>query len=189
MTGRPPNRSSISRYSLCGMLILASCGCAYRPTIQHPKSEPIKPEATAYDCGQLDAALLKTDTVRWVIRDDGGTLETSGHRAARYVGNIFLVPLSFYALGPVYANDAGSAVLDAADHRILELLRLKRAHGCPAGITSEPGMTDLQMLEALEPLMPDDGTPDRPALDRRTALLDHLRAPLPPPAVASPPGP
>ena len=35
------------------------------------------------------------------------------------------------------------------------------------------------MLEALEPLMPDDGTPDRPALDRRTALLDHLRAPLP----------
>jgi len=179
MTGLQPHRSPIARYSLCGVLLFATVGCAYIPTIPHPKSEPFKPEATAYDCGQLDAALLKTDTVRWVIRDDGGTLETSGHRAARYMGNIFLVPLSMGLGGPFYAHDAGSAVLDAADHRILELLRVKRADGCPAGITSEAGMTDLQMLEALEPLMPVDGTPDRPALDRRTALLDHLRAPLP----------
>jgi hypothetical protein len=189
MTALQPYRSRIARYSLCGLLVLATCGCAYSPTIQHPKSEPIKPEGTAYDCTQIDAALLKTDTVRWVIRDDGGTLETSGHRTARYVGNFFLVPLSIYALYPVYANDAGSAVLDAADHRILELLRLKRANSCPAGITSEPGMTDLQMLEALEPLMPDDGTPDRPVLDRRTELLDHLRAPLPAAPVTNSPGP
>lgn len=189
MSGRQSHRPRPGRHSLCLALILATCGCAYRPTILHPKSEPVRPEAATYDCSRLDAALLKTDTVRWVIRDDGGTLETSGHRAARYVGNIFLAPLSVYALGPVYANDAGSAVLDAADHRILELLRLKRAHGCPAGTTSEPGMTDLQLLEALEPLMPEKGTPDRATLDRRTTLLDHLRAPLPAAAVASPPEP
>jgi hypothetical protein len=86
-------------------------------------------------------------------------------------------------------GDGGNAVLNAADQRIAYLLRLKRDHGCPASATSEPGMTDLQMLEVLEPLMPPNRTPDRQALDRRTSLLDHLRAPLPAPPESGSPAP
>ena len=48
----------------------------------------------------------------------------------------------------------------------------------PAAATSEAGMTDLQMLEVLEPLMTATESPDRQIYDDRTALLDHLRAPL-----------
>ncbi len=158
----------------------APFGCAYRPMIQRP-AEPVRPEYASYDCSQLDAAILKIDTVRWVIRDDGGDLETSGHKAARYAGNFLMIPLSLGVGGPVYLKDGGHAVLNAADHRILDLLRLKRARGCPAAPTSEPGMTDLQMLEVLEPLMPATGSTDRQTYDQRTALLDRLRAPLPAP--------
>jgi len=158
----------------------ASFGCAYRPMIQRP-AEAVRPEYASYDCSQLDAAILKIDTVRWVIRDDGGELETSGHKAARYAGNFLMIPLSLYAFVPIYMTDGGHLVLNAADHRIVELLRLKRVRGCPAAATSEPGMTDLQMLEVLEPMMPATGSPDRQTYDHRTALLDRLRAPLPAP--------
>jgi hypothetical protein len=162
---------------------LAASGCAsggYRPTIEYPKAALKKPADSSYDCAQLDAAILRVDTVRWVIRDDGGRLETTGHRVARYAGNVLIFPLTSGG----YLTDGGHAALDAADHRILELLRLKRTRGCPARPTAEADMTDLQMLDVLEPLMPADGSPDRKALDRRTALLDHLRGDLPPPAEA-----
>jgi len=165
----------------CGILLatLACVGCAYRPTIVHPMSHPVRPEDAALDCDQLDGAILKADTVRWVIRDDGGTLESSGERGARYAANVIAIPLLLAGGAPGYIRDHGSAVLDAADHRILGLLRLKRDHGCPPAATSESGMTDLQMLEMLEPLMPEKGTTDRDVLDRRTILLDQLRPPLP----------
>lgn len=163
----------------CGALLaaLVSVGCAYQPTIAHPMAHAVRPEEAALDCGQLDLAILKADTVRWVIRDDGGTLETGGERTARYAANVIVIPLML-AGGGGYIRDHGSAVLDAADHRLLGLLRLKREHGCPPGATARPGMTDLQILEALEPLMPEEGDLDRQALDRRTALLDELRVPL-----------
>ena len=179
----PPGTDVVVPYADIAMMetCIASIGCVYRP-IQHPMAEPVQPEDATYDCSQLDAAILKADTVRWVIRDDGGKLESSGQKAARYAGNVLLIPLALYVGNPGYMfNDGGHAVLNAADHRILELLRLKRTRGCPAAATTEPGMTDLQMLEALEPLMPATGTPDRQTLDHRTALLDHLRAPLPAP--------
>lgn len=166
----------------------ASLGCVYRP-MQHPMAEPVRPEDASYDCNQLDAAILKVDTVRWVIRDDGGRLETSGHKAARYAGNVLVIPLAWGAGAPGYMKDGGHAVLDAADHRILELLRLKRARDCPAAATSEPGMTDLQLLDVLEPLMPATGSPDRQTLNQRTALLDHMRAPLPAPTESASPTP
>lgn len=99
-----------------------------------------------------------------------------------------MVPLSWGLGSPGYLDDGGHAVLNAADYRILELLRLKRALGCPAAATAEPGMTDLQMLEVLEPLMSATESPDRQTYDRRTALLDRLRAPLPVPPESSLPG-
>jgi hypothetical protein len=86
---------------------------------------------------------------------------------------------------PGYLNDGGHAVLNAADHRILRLLQLKRARGCPAAATAEPGMSDLQMLEVLEPLMAATESPDRQTYDRRTALLDRLCTPLPVPPESS----
>lgn len=161
----------------CGIMLasLAVAACAYQPTIEHPMSHPVMPGDAALDCEQLDLAILRTDTVRWVIRDDGGSLETSKERGSRYAANVIVIPLSL-AVGGGYIRDHGSAVLDAADRRILGLLRLKRERGCPARDTAEPAMTDLQMLAVLEPLMPEDGDPDRAALDRRTALLDKLRA-------------
>lgn len=163
---------------------LATCGCvAYDPTIQHVMEPTVKPEDATYDCRQLEAAILRVDTVRWVIRDDGGTLESSGHQAARLASNLFLI------LGGGYVDDGGHAVLNAVDQRIAYLLRLKRDHGCPASATSEPGMTDLQMLEALDPLLPPAKNLDRQALDKRTSLLDHLRAPLPEPPESGSPTP
>jgi hypothetical protein len=167
----------------CGIVLLslvfAGCAYRYRPTIDHPMSHTVRPKEVALDCEQLDLAILKVDTVRWVIRDDGGKLETGGERGSRYATNVLLIPLSVVLRGPAYINDQGNAVLDAADHRILGLLRLKRDHGCPARETSEFGMTDLQMLEVLEPLMPEKGELDRQAFDRRTSLLDRLRPPVP----------
>lgn len=185
---RPPGIGVEVAYADIAMVeaCSASIGCAYRPMIQHP-AEAVRPEYASYDCSQLDAAILKIDTVRWVIRDDGGELETSGHKAARYAGNFLMIPLSLYAFVPIYMTDGGHLVLNAADHRILELLRLKRVRACPAAATSEAGMTDLQLLEALEPLMTATGSPDRQTCDDRTALLDRLRAPLPaPPETGSP---
>ena len=119
----------------CGIVVasLVSAGCAYRyqPTIDHPVSHTVRPKEAALDCEQLDLASLKVDTVRWVIRDDGGKLETGEERGSRYAANVLTIPLSL-ALGFYvgYIPEQGSAVLDAADHRILGLLRLKRDHGC-----------------------------------------------------------
>jgi hypothetical protein len=87
-----------------------------------------------------------------------------------------MVPLSLGFGTPGYLDDGGHAVLNAADHRILQLLRLKQVRGCPAVTTAEPGMSDLQMLEVLEPLMAATESPDRQSYDRRTALLDRLRS-------------
>ncbi len=50
-------------------------------------------------------------------------------------------------------------------------------------------MTDLQMLEVLDPLLPPARNLDRQALDQRTSLLDHLRAPLPAQPESSSPTP
>ncbi len=175
---RPPGIGVQLAYADIAMLEACNApfGCAYRPMIQQP-AEAVRPEYSSYDCSQLDAAILKIDTVRWVIRDDGGELETSGHKAARYAGNLLMVPLSLGFGTPGYLDDGGDAVLNAADHRIVQLLRLKRARGCPAVATAEPGMSDLQMLEVLESLMAATESPDRQTYDRRTALLDRLRSP------------
>jgi hypothetical protein len=148
------------------------------PTINHPVSHAVQSKEALLDCEQLTLAILKADTVRWVIRDDEGKLETGGERASRYAANVLVIPLSIALRQPFAIGDQGTAVLDAADRRIVGLLRLKRDRSCQPKETAQPGMTDLQMLQALEPLLPDGGELDRQALDRRTNLLDKLRTPL-----------
>ena len=109
------NSNRASRLGSIFVACLATCGCAaYHPTIQPVTEQPVKPEDATYDCSQLEAAILRVDTVRWVIRNDGGSLESSGHQAARFAGNLFLI------LGGGYMNDGGNSVLNAADQKALE---------------------------------------------------------------------
>jgi len=163
-----------------GMLAAAAllAGCSYQPSLQHPKLPALVPIETTMDCRQIDHAIDRADTVRWVIRDDGGQLETSGEKAARYTGNFFLVPLTMLGGAPLYVRDGGHAVLNAADGRIRQLLQLKRDHGCPPRATTLPGMDDLALLRELDTLQQqlDAGQGDETApFKERTRLLDGLR--------------
>lgn len=153
-------------------------GCSYQPSLQHPKLPALVPIETTMDCRQVDHAIDRADTVRWVIRDDGGQLETSAEKGARYTGNVFLVPLSVLSGFPVFMPDGGHAVLNAADGRIRQLLQLKRERGCPPRPSALPAMDDLALLRELETVQAqlDAGEGDEAALFKeRTRLLDGLR--------------
>jgi hypothetical protein len=168
---------------------LALTACSYQPSMQHPTLPALVPIDTTMDCRQIDVAIDRADTVRWLIRDDGGNLETSGHRAARYTGNFVLVPLSVLGGGfPIMMTDGGHAVLNAADGRIRELLQLKREHACPPRATAVPERNDLALLDELEAVQADFGAgrvDEEQMLTRRTKLLDNLRL-IPPPGGKSP---
>ena len=179
---------------------LALAACADRP-LRTPKLTPLTPTEKTMECPQIHLAIDRADTVRWLIRDDGGKLETSNARAARYAGNVALVPLSvLLSLGlksftPLVVGDGGNALLNAADGRIHELLRLKRARGCPSRATGLPGMDDLALLGELESVQArlDAGRGEEAELFKeRTRLLDGLRlmpAPAAVPAALVTPGP
>jgi hypothetical protein len=146
--------------------------------MQHPTLPALVPIDTTMDCREIDVAIDRADTVRWLIRDDGGSLETSSHRAARYTGNFFLIPLSVLGGSPSSMTDGGHAVLNAADGRIRELLLLKRARGCPPRATALPELDDLALLDALEAVQADFGAgrvDEEQMLKQRTKLLDGLR--------------
>jgi hypothetical protein len=151
--------------------------CAYQPTIRHPEMPTLAPIETTMSCPQIDLAIDRADTVRWIIRDDGGSLETSGEQAARYASNVVLIPLSFFAFVPIFIDDGGHTVLDAADGRIRALLQLKRERNCPPRTTALPGMDDRALLLELDA---GSGEESR-SFDERTRLLDGLRV-VPPPA-------
>jgi hypothetical protein len=151
--------------------------------MQHPKLPALVPIETTMDCPQIDLAIDRADTVRWLIRDDGARLETSTHRSARYTANFLLVPVSVLALNPIYFPDNGHAVLNAADERIHELLQLKRDHGCPSRATAVPDLDDLVLLGKLEAMQADFGVgrvDEEQLLEQRTKLLDNLRLVKPP---------
>lgn len=165
---RLPSRT----FAALGILVCAAC--SYQPTIQHPKLTKIAAPEAAMDCGRIDHAIDQADTVRWVIRDDGGHLESSGRKVARYAGNILMTPFLLSTWG-AHLSDGGNAVLNAADRRIVQLLQLKRGKSCPARATALAGVDDLALLGQVEPLM---GREDADA--ECTPLLDALRnAPAP----------
>jgi hypothetical protein len=173
-----------SRASFAAALGLALTACSYQPSMQHPTLPALVPIDTTMDCRQIDLAIDRADTVRWLIRDDGGSLETSSHRAARYTGNFVLVPLSVIGGGlPVMMTDGGHTVLNAADGRIRELLQLKREHACPPRATAVPELDDLALLGEIEAVQADFGAgrvDEEQMLTRRTKLLDNLRLIQPP---------
>lgn len=151
-----------------------SAGCSgYRPSVVHPKLKAPTAADIELTCAQIDLAIDRTDTVRWLILDDGGKLETEDEKAMRIMANTVLVPLLWAP-----ASDEGNAVLEAADRRLLKLLQLKRDRHCPARPTMSPGVDDLALAAQLEDLMSRiDGEEGRQAqlLSARTALLDGLR--------------
>lgn len=159
---------------------LAACG--YQPSVMHPTlAEPTAADI-ALACGQIDLAIDRADTVRWVIRDDGGELESDNARAARYSANVIVVPLSILGMFPIAVPDGGSSVLDAADQRLLALLQLKEDRRCPARQTAFPGKDELALaseIGALQARIAGEEGRSKPLLHERTRLLDGLRV-LPP---------
>lgn len=167
-----------ARVSAAATLGLVLTACSYQPSMRHPKVPALVPIETTMDCAQVDLAIDRADTVRWLIRDDGAKLETSAHRSARYTANLLLIPVSVLSLSPLAFQDGGHAVLDAADGRIGELLQLKRERGCPPRVTALPELDDLALLGALEALKVDFGAgriDEEQMLKQRTRLLDGLR--------------
>jgi hypothetical protein len=159
---------------------LAACG--YHPSVMHPTlADPTAADITL-TCEQIDLAVDRADTVRWVIRDDGGELETDNARATRYSANVLVVPLSILAMFPTAVPDGGGSVLDAADRRLLALLELKRDRRCLARPTTFPGKDELAVaadLEALQARIGGEEGRSESLLAERTRLLDGLRV-LPP---------
>ena len=159
--------------------LLMTGACTYHQSLRHPKLPQLVPVETSMDCAQIDLAIDRADTVRWVIRDDGGSLETSGHKAARYAGNAVVVPLSLLSYFPTYIDDGGHTVLDAADRRIQELLVLKHDRGCQPRATAMPGLDDaavLAELEVVQAALESDGGNQARLFNERTRLLDGLRS-------------
>jgi hypothetical protein len=170
------------------VVLLLTGACTYHQSLRHPKLPQLAPIETSMDCPEIDLAIDRADTVRWVIRDDGGNLETTGQKAARYAGNVVVVPLSLLSYFPTYIDDGGHAVLHAADARIQELLLLKRERGCPPRTTAMPGVDDatvLTQLEVVQAALESGGGNQAHLFDEQTRLLDGLR--IVPPAVSQSP--
>lgn len=153
-------------------------GCGYNPSVMHPKLAEPKAADITLSCEQIDLAIDRADTVRWVIRDDGGELESDKERAARYSANVVVVPLSLLAMFPFAIPDGGHGVLDAADQRMLALLELKRDRRCPARPTTFPGKDEFALaadIEALQARIAGTEGRSKPLLAEKTRLLDGLR--------------
>ena len=138
-----------------GALLIAITlqGCQHRPTIQYPKLVDAGSIEGRFDCAALDDAVLKTEAVRWVMRQDGARLRSPDARAARTATDIaagvaasLACPLCF---SPANLGDEGHAALDRADRRLLSLLKLKNAGGCDSRNTAIAGMSDLEMYEVV----------------------------------------
>ncbi len=183
---RVRHRVPKSTVMLVACLLLGAC--TYQHTLRHPKLPPLVPSDRTMDCRQIDLAIDRADTVRWLIRDDGGSLETSGHSAARYAGNAHPDLAHRRPHPDVHPDDGGHTVLDAADERIRELLQLKRDRGCAPRATTVPGKDDLALLAELETVQAQlaGNHGEQGALyAQRTKLLDGLRV-VPPPRSNTP---
>jgi hypothetical protein len=171
---------------LTGALALAACG--YQQSVRHPRMAPPTLAESDASCPQLDRAIDRADTVRWVIRDDGGELESETEQSARYSANVLIIAVTLAAGMPDYLRDGGHGVLDAVDLRIIALLLIKRERECRPRPTTIAGLDDFAMageLYALQSRIEGEEGRAKPLLDERTRLLDGLRV-MPPAPPLSP---
>jgi hypothetical protein len=171
-----------ARIVAVAVLALAAAAC-YTPSLKTPTLSALTADEKTMDCAQLDLALDRADTVRWLIRDDGGRLETPAQRMARYAGNLIFVPVVAYVGHTLGYIESGHDELDAADGRIRELLQQKRSHECPHRPTAIADMDDAALLRELESIQAklDAGGDEAPLFEERMRLLDNLRV-VPAPA-------
>lgn len=159
-------------------------GCTHHPTIGYPRLVDAGPIEAGFGCPALDDAILKTEAVRWVMRQDGARLISPEERTAR-IGAELATDLAaaaacFLCSSPVNLGEEGHSALDNADHRLLSLLRLKKEKSCPARPTGVAGLTDVQMYDAVVALIAEEASarPNRPVGELRVErmhLLDQLR--------------
>lgn len=172
--------------TLTGVLLIAGslAACQHHPTIAYPKLRPAGEIEAGFDCARLDDAILKSEAVRWVMREDGARLISPGERAARTTTDIATTIAAtsacLFCIFPVALGEEGHTALDSADRRVLSLLNLKRDKHCAALPTAMAGMTDLQMHDAVALLLAQEDRKqkrgDIGALRaERTRLLDKLR--------------
>ena len=166
---------------------LAFAGCA-DPHFRDTKLKPLSAVEKTMECQQIDLAIDRADTVRWVLRHGGARLESTEERSMRQAANVVLPALFLLSLGiiPPHMPEPGHSVLNAADGRIRELLQLKRSRGCPSRATTLAGISDMALVSQLDALHAelDAKTGDEDALlKERARLLDGLRI-VPPPAAA-----
>jgi hypothetical protein len=166
------------------VLVAWLTACQHHPTIAYPKVPEAGAVEEAFDCARLDDAILKTEAVRWVMREDGARLLTPTERAARVTtdvaSTVAATALCLFCFSPVTLGDDGHRSLDGVDRRLLSLLKLKQAKACPAALSRIAGLTDLQMYDSLAALLASESVKEPPPdfnalLAERTRLLDHLR--------------
>ncbi|MEX0735075.1 MAG: hypothetical protein WDZ66_08585 [Steroidobacteraceae bacterium] len=172
--------------TLTAVLLIAGhlTACQHQPTISYPKLPEAGPVEAAFDCARLDDAILKSEAVRWVMREDGARLLSPGERAARTTTDIATTVAATAACllcpTPVVLGEEGHKVLNGADRRLVSLLKLKQDKRCAELPTALAGMTDLQMYDALARLLAQE-TQKEPGTDvgelraERMRLLDKLR--------------
>lgn len=158
--------------------------CQHQPTITYPKLPEAGPVEAEFDCARLDDAILKSDAVRWVMREDGARLLSPGERVARTTTDVATGVAATYAcmfcIFPVSLGQEGHTALDRADRRLVSLLKLKQDKRCAELATALAGMSDLQMHEAVALLLEQEKQDERPAdvgalRAERMRLLDKLR--------------
>ena len=179
------------RHTPCLVVLLIAgslLGCQFRQTIAYPTLAEPGPTEVAFDCAALDDAILKTDAVRWVMREDGARLLSPDARAARATADAVTAVVGAVGLFvPVPGlGQEGHVALDRADHRLLALLKLKETKRCAARPTALPGVTDLELHDRVSALIEKESQEGSSQVGElraeRTRLLDSLRpAPSRPP--------
>lgn len=166
------------------LVAVSLAGCTHRPTIAYPKLVEAGPIEAGFDCAALDDAILKTEAVRWVMREDGARLlspkERVGRTATDVATSVAAAAACFLCLSPVYLGEEGHKALDSADHRLLSLLKLKKSKACAARPTGISNMTDLDLHETVAKLLAEEveEKPSAPVGElraERMRLLDGLR--------------
>ncbi len=166
------------------LIAIVLAGCQHKPTIKYPKLPAAGAVEAGFDCAAIDDAILKSEAVRWVMREDGARLLSPDERAARGMADVATTIAAglacFGCISPVVFGEEGHTKLDVMDRRLVSLLKLKQDKQCDGSPTAIPGMTDLQLYDTIVELLAEEsdkkpGSDVGELRDRRAYLLDKLR--------------